>query len=48
LASTMGGTADGYDVDGFVVLNACASSPARLGQIGDEAQAFNTTNPSTS
>jgi uncharacterized repeat protein (TIGR01451 family) len=38
LASTMGGTADGYDVDGFVVLNACASSPARLGQIGDDVQ----------
>ncbi len=38
LASTMGGTADAYDVDGFVVLNACASSPARLGQIGDDVQ----------
>jgi hypothetical protein len=38
LASTMGGTADGYDVDGFVVLNACASSPARLGQIADDVQ----------
>lgn len=38
LASTMGGTADGFDVDGFVVLNACASTPARLGEIADDVQ----------
>jgi len=35
-ASKFAGSADGYDVDGFVVLNACASTAsARLGEIGD-------------
>lgn len=38
LASTMGGTADGFDVDGFVVLNSCASVSARIGEIADNIQ----------
>jgi hypothetical protein len=38
LASTMGGTADGFDVDGFVVLNSCASASARIGEIADNIQ----------
>jgi uncharacterized repeat protein (TIGR01451 family) len=29
-ATDFGGSADGYDVDGFVVLHSCASAPARL------------------
>jgi hypothetical protein len=35
-ASEFGGSADGFDVDGFVVLNACGSSAsARMSEIGD-------------